>query len=74
MMNGSNDHIWRKKMTKAELIEALKGFPDDLEVRIGVKEYTCAYSIERLDKFCNEFGKVDNFITLEPGDYYGDGE
>jgi hypothetical protein len=57
-------------MTKAELIEALNGFPDDFEVRIGVKAYTCTYSIERLVKF----GKGDSFITIEPGDYYGDGE
>lgn len=65
-------------MTKAELIEALKDFPDDMEVRIGIRKDTGCYKIAGLDQFCD----VDNlnnlvphgYITLEPGGYYEEGE
>lgn len=61
-------------MTKAELIEALKDFPDDMHVRIAIGEESGAYSIGGLGRFCNALGKANNFITVEPGGYYYDDE
>lgn len=37
-------------MTKAELIEAMKDFPDDMEIRIGADDSNCgAFLIDRLE-------------------------
>lgn len=57
-------------MTKAELIELMKDFPDDMDVRMGIRKDTGTVDIEVLCKFCNEIGKCDNYITLVPGGDY----
>ena len=49
-------------MNKAELIKALERFPDDIEIRLGIRKSSCTWEIEDIDKF---YG--DDFVTLEPG-------
>jgi hypothetical protein len=56
-------------MTKAELMKLIERFPDDIEIRMGIRKDTGTYTIDRADKF-----QGDIFITLEPGSYKEENE
>lgn len=54
-------------MTKAELIEALKDFPDNMNIRIGVEKHAYsngAYAIDRIEVV------DDGLVKLNPGGFF----
>lgn len=54
-------------MTKDELIKAMKYFPDDAEVRLGVRKSEAMFSIGGVYHY-----KDPSFIFLEPDVYLDD--
>lgn len=61
-------------MTKGELINLIDRFPDDMEIRMGIRKDSGTYTIDRANQYQNCDDHIDNFITLEPGCYVDEDE
>ena len=58
-------------MTVKELIEQLKTFNPNLEVKVDSSEYS-DFEIQKLNWYSSNFKKTDEeFILLKPKDFFG---